>query len=270
MRTENGEIAVSQLFDAAASFYQSLGRLGACKQEIAWCAQRSRDLGAVLNRVREVLNDELLVQSAPLPALLDRLESNLSSGEQYLPPSEALALMDSCDELRFRILAVALGISAKDHIKQAANEAQAESSPIIRGPGGITYARLGNNLVLLLPRFESRETQEAAMRGLLSIFDSPWGQRLNWLIDFSSVAHAPPVLFWGVLKTLKKDLERCARAMALTWLRQGLFPPRLGAKLIAEFKLKPIGGHFFSSPAELAGQRAGNFQHSKALFFSAH
>jgi hypothetical protein len=229
------------------SAQRALDRIGELKSTLQGFEHMSAQPAELNAKIRSYSDLESLAKGAGLPSFRPLVEKQAGNREGPLDESEARQMIDSCDQLRFRIVAVALGGSAKHFIGAAGGVSQ--MGPIVRGVSGLTYAALGRALIILVPDLKTKLDADLAAQDLLNIYNSPQGQRLNWILDFSAVKTTPSIVFMGLLKAYHNDLARIGAGLSLVWLKTSVVPERLRKQLGAILELKELGGYFFSGAA---------------------
>jgi|GEM_PF-3278070 len=238
------------------SLHETLAKIGALKFQISACRRHTRKLKTLRRDVRRLAGDRLFSLAVELRPLYERVEQKAAEGEVYLSKQEAQAMIESCDQLRLRMLAVAMGAEPHTFFAEAAATAHSEGGAIVRLSSDLIYTRFGQDLIILLPDLDSHQACEQILADLLLIYDSPHGQRSNWILDFSSVTHRHSTLFPGILEPLKHDLEKNGLTLGITWLRPSLYPTRLVKKLRAAFNLTLVGGFLFSQTRNCTNRHA--------------
>ena len=175
-----------------------------------------------------------------------------------LTPQERAAIIEACNELRLHMIASALSIggstpnqrSQRTALLAALQEDDADSehfSPIVHGRGGVLHARVGSSRVIILPRIKSDEQCHEIYDELLVLFDRS-GKTEHWIVDLSLIEELPMLLlanliaYAGKLRAEFFDIHLC-------WVREDLAGGEQLERLKEFFKLKSVGGYYFSSQA---------------------
>lgn len=172
-----------------------------------------------------------------------------------LSPKSRREMIEACDELRIRIVASALSVAqclggsagSADELLDNLEEGVPENllGTIVHGPAELTHAGIGTTRVLILPRFENQHQFAKINEGLFGLLESlPEVQ--NWIIDFSLVEELPP-LFFANLYAAVRQLRLGGSDLHLCWVSPELFSPAQLPKCQAFFRLKLVGGYYFSS-----------------------
>ena len=160
------------------------------------------------------------------------------------------------NNIRFRMAAVAIGFDLDNMIT---NGGRSRRSPIVVGAGGVTYGRFDESIVILLPDIRNKEGCKGVLDDLLEIYDSPRGDRSNWVVDFSALTHPVPLMLIGVLRGYLSSLQKNNADIILTWLKPTLVKAPLLELTKQAFNLTEIGGHLlYTAPGTQAQDSAGH------------
>jgi len=235
--------------DRLEELSDALINLGAVKQQVLSIVGDVRDVEPLLSRIKRLKNNAMLSRSGLIKDFVTKWEGSLANRDFRLSQEEADSMARSCDELRFRMLSSALGAWPQGFFADAGNSNRPASNTIVHGRSGICHATFGSYVIILMPDFREQALYDLAAADLETVYDGLQGRRSNWVIDFSSVEHAPSILFMAHLVALKGALTKTGSVLALVWLRDRLFAPAFLKQLKAAFDLQFKGGHFFSRAA---------------------
>ena len=174
-------------------------------------------------------------------------DQDASSDELLQEESEVLQMLESCDEIRLRILASLIYLPNGKQPPTLAEAAKRRIGAIVKLPGGLIYALVDNVYVILLPNISDETACDKVTDDLLELHDRCQGRVQHWLLDFSGIKHPLPVLFLGALYSFRMAMHKDGSLLAMTWLRDNLLPPKMAEALCKAFDLCRGGASFFSS-----------------------
>ncbi len=175
---------------------------------------------------------------------------NKNQTESSLTPEEQNFLKRGCEELRFRIIATAMGVrSSTDSSDMITSVESAEqtlrSSSLHFEPSGVVYAKLEQHIVILLPRIESSAHLESVTYVLDDVAEKVKGN-LNWIVDFSAVKSLPVELLGAIIYHISRLHDQGA-VLFLSWLKKDSLTQAQSKALVRLLDLVDIGGYWFSS-----------------------
>jgi hypothetical protein len=118
------------------------------------------------------------------------------------------------------------------------------AGPVIRSSGGVKYALVNGNMVILLPTSTTEQECENVVSGLSKIIDET-PKDANWLIDCSFL-QSFSFLVLGTMLAIEGRLRFRNKQMQLCWLKPSLLPRHLSERLSTVFNLHTVGGYLFS------------------------
>ena len=162
---------------------------------------------------------------------------------------------DAVDQLKERISAVALyvmGDADQSIINQNSTwslaSIAAQSVPIgkvIKSPGGVAHALVGDSRVILLPRIANNEQSHLVYADLLQCFNRE-ASGIKWIVDCSTLTELPILLLSNLIAYTHK-LRSKNSDLFLAWFKPEFIPDKQRDKISDFFHLKLVGGYLFST-----------------------
>lgn len=187
------------------------------------------------------VNTEVVAES-----LAGKIEKQRSDVDSLAAPQEGKVMLELCDQIRWRMLSVAMGAYPKSLIGSCTLP---QDSTVVE-PGGVIHTVYGNSIIICLPNIENLYSQDCVTADLVNLFENRQRVGLNWILDFSSVTCTPPLLLMGVLGGYRHDLSEYRAHLLITWLRLTLFSKPYQELLESQFDLQQVGGYLFSKGVE--------------------
>ena len=91
-----------------STYYGSFAKIGALRLEIAAYLRGERRKETLLQKVASFRKDKILAEAEVVRPLLEQVEKTCAPVDKCLEKQELDAMIDSCDQLRFRMLSDAL------------------------------------------------------------------------------------------------------------------------------------------------------------------
>ncbi len=142
---------------------------------------------------------------------------------------------------RARILAAALYALPAKVLKELEEclPAAAEAAP-----GGVSWICFGHELIVLLPRLDTRQQCEAAAAGLMTVRRSISQQPLNWILDFSAVRRIGSHEMLVLIEAIDSELRAGGLRLTVTWLPCRSVPDEFCRSLaligVGEYLFSPV------------------------------
>ena len=213
----------------------------------------SRDVKNEISQSLQVCNSLSMLQSdkfmGEICGQLNTLLAQASSASSLTPQQQELLKL-GCEELRFRIIATAMGVQSSLQAMEVVSsledvESVLRSSPLHFETSGIVYAILQDHIMILLPRIESSTHLESVTFTLDDIAEKIPGH-LNWVVDFSAVESLPVELLGAIIYHISRLHDQGA-LLFLSWLKKGSLTQAQSKALVRLLDLVDIGGYWFSS-----------------------
>ena len=119
-----------------------------------------------------------------------------------------------------------------------------ETSTISTGPGGVAWCQIDEFFVVLLPAIEEGRQLSQVIDFLHELFECYQGCP-NWLLDFSAIRQLSLLMIANVL-TYRQQLERKGGRLHLCWVRPTALRDIFLERMKKAFRLKRVGGYYFS------------------------
>jgi hypothetical protein len=114
---------------------------------------------------------------------------------------------------------------------------------IVRCHSGLTYARCGERVVILLPDMADETTGGRAGGDLIEVWENCQSSR-SWTVDCSAVSQLP-LTTMAILLGYRRQLQEKNAELRLVWLRKNALPEQSVQSAMRTFSLAPVGAHLF-------------------------
>jgi hypothetical protein len=184
-----------------------------------------------------------------LEAVQEKLR--LATKGEGLGEEEEADLHASCNELRLRMLSVGRLFfrtgQGESSLLEVLNDPSGHIGEIVHEDSGVSYAKVMDGIVIVLPHATEQRAVEAVERSLLRIFDlTPPGT--SWVMDLSAVRELPFSLY-GSLLAYAWDLDIRGGTLHLSWVNDELKDNSPLGRRWGLFRLVKSGAFWFSNSA---------------------
>lgn len=172
-----------------------------------------------------------------------------------LKDQERISLSKECDYLR--LLMFASGLWAQTHGGAVPSNVSLRPRDVVRtlhtGYGGLTYANVFENMVIVFPSAHSYIDCYDILAELSSVFElTP--TTANWVLDFSTLTSMPQILL-GSLLSYQIQLQERKRNVYVCWLSHEVVDRTAHLqRAVTLFDLERQGDHYFSKLDDISWQ----------------
>ncbi|MDC0359053.1 hypothetical protein OAO01_09575 [Oligoflexia bacterium] len=201
----------------------------------------------------ELLDSEVGRSDVLLQEVINKVKGRLPQFCQAavrLSDHEKQEMIESCDEIRMRLLSLLL-VAQSHKVCDSSADLQdwvsgcgtnSPQSAITHGSSGVVYSCLDSVWAILLPNIRSKSHCSRVLDELLHIYDL-CSHSSKWFVDFSGL-QSVPVLLLGTLVGyhVSRDLED----ISVCWLKDGILSESSMQHVRQCFNCHKIGGYWFS------------------------
>ena len=239
-------VLMADLFEVASQIHNSLEKINNLRSMVSKHLIARQELPLLREAASNVIADQRITSLPGVKPLVSQVKCLAETVEESLSERSASAVIEDCDQLRLRILAVTLCANSGSASDATSCRENVSIGPVLKTYSGLSFAVAGGNIIILLPDMPLVKICDLVAVDLLEVYESNYGRTANWIIDFSVVTSPLPVFFVGILRGYQEQMLKRGRTLTITWMRKTLFEEPFLSRLQKMFAMASVGGYLFS------------------------